>query len=251
MNQLLKTLGVLVLCLVLMGPDVALAHDTVSHPNKSYFLNEWYQTVQNGNYSAWMTLSTHRHYDDATHETWGKPLFDKAIPDWNAGSHTVLFQEYSSTDEAHDVHAFATSRSSIVHWSKTIYLDTAVSGAEMPFGKDKEPCLASNTDTCVTPNGDGKIWYDIVYIRKDNEIDGYYDESVASHEFGHSAQLAHDGIGNSTCGGTIPRTVMDYDCMNYSIVNSALLSQAWDVCGLNHKYPDPNYGQAKCDQLQY
>jgi len=39
----------------------------------------------------------------------------------------------------------------------------------------------------------------------------------------------------------VPVIVMDYDCrdMGYGV-------QAWDSCGVNHAYYDPNWGYSGC-----
>lgn len=70
-------------------------------------------------------------------------------------------------------------------------------------------------------------------------------QATITHELGHAIVLAHDGLGDGVCGGAIPRTVMDYDCLDPpgNILNTP---QGWDSCGINHAYNDPNWGFSGC-----
>lgn len=68
-------------------------------------------------------------------------------------------------------------------------------------------------------------------------------QATAAHELGHVVSLDHEPA-NAACGDASHyQTVMDYDCMDYGIINGPV---AWDVCGVNHAYYHSSYGYAGC-----
>jgi hypothetical protein len=83
-------------------------------------------------------------------------------------------------------------------------------------------------------------------------------QGTLSHEVGHIIQLAHESVNDDEsvlydCGvdntGTIPYSIMSYACIDPVAVGGLelYLIEPWDVCGVNHKYPDPAFPFTGCD----
>jgi len=217
------------------------------HAQKKLFPESWHYEVQNGNYDFWMTLSTSDVWllcdTPATCATKWKSPFDLSLADWNAQPDTV---DFDYTDDVRD-----TDFDLNVYIQDDAMGDPALLGIAPTYGQFGFPCFSP-----------GCVYSGEVYVG-DDAHDGPYGtpherQGTISHEVGHIIQLAHESVNGDEsvqydCGlddtGVIPYSIMSYNCIDPVAVGGLelYLVEPWDVCGVNHKYPDPTFGFAGCD----
>jgi hypothetical protein len=239
---------------VAASPPSVQGHRGDQHYEKQLFTPRWYQNVIGGNYVAWITLQTSDGYFEcdggavACRSKWGAPV-DQAIADWNAQPTTAYFQRQAGNSLWDDVSIHVVD---VIPWAQ------GAKGGARVREADHSVCLlyAFQPDEC----SEGRYWYAEIWVGDDAVTGAFsaasYRKALLLHELGHALGLRHEGVlelGQRPCyegvtGGEIPATIMQYDCIDpVTIGGEGLATVApWDVCGVNHAYPDPAFGNAGC-----
>jgi hypothetical protein len=231
------------------------------HPVKSLHVDKWYQRYEDTySWVQWMTLRGSVVYLSNFATTWQGPV-EAAIGSYNdqnapGGEHTVYLTNYTPS-VYDDVRTTVTNRI-WCHGDLGVCVDTQ-NYLGITYWYDEVLHQCSNNGDCDSLHSRPNTWW-YSFPTLDNDAHNSYPynsafqrQATAAHEFGHAIGIAHDGIGDSTCsdGPTIRKTVMDYDCLGYynqqhQWIETLNVPQAWDSCGINHKYYDPNWGYAGC-----
>jgi hypothetical protein len=166
---------------------------------------------------------------------WSAPTAD-AINQWDSTSTTLAFleQPYNGNSEIHVIvlsDPFSANGGWVEFYSGGVYCGD---DADCPGTTYSQANVVLN-DYRTSATSSGR-------------------NAMATHEFGHTASLAHDGLnpGNvrdNACGTSsgwrVPQTIMDYDCM-YPFVGGLVAPTVWDVCGVNHRYYTATWGWSGC-----
>lgn len=243
-----KVIGVsLVFVLAALFGGLALTNDALGdEPEKKLFPIRWYQEPD-GNYDQWMTLSTSAvHYVCGASEAdcasrWEAPT-EAAVDDWNSQETTVRLQMRSNQSQFNNLNIYV---------GDIIMLDPGILGLAVPYDENFDLCF-ENCD----------IRFGEVYAADLPHYGPYgtgnVRQATMTHEIGHQLGLMHESVDEEgysvyPCGedyqGAIPVSVMSYNCIDPEDVGGMGIVevQPWDVCGVNHAYPDPNIGMAGCE----
>lgn len=257
----------MVVLLAAMPSDTS-AHS--GHPQKSLFVDKWYQLLSDsGSYASWMTLTGHRHFSSSSIQSlWATPV-STAHDGYNlesnpGGTHTVLITNYVPAFW-HDVHTWATqdgcwtdldsNKDGVADISRC----TSAEGQVFLFDEAFHACPGGD---CDAQHSRPNTWWYAVVALNENALQAAHGSAtssqkdflrtgVASEELGHAIGLAHDGTSNGFCSSKLTstnpsdilRTIMDNDCQHLFVIK---IAQKWDSCGINHKYDDPKWGFAGC-----
>ena len=219
------------------------------HPQKKLFPEERWHYQPDGDYGAWMNLSTSDVWLNcdgsaaACGAKWDGP-FTSSMADWNGQPTTVRFDYADGIQNT--------------EFDVDVYIEDEIPGGGgglLGFAPTYDINGVLCSSSCVVYSG-------IVYIG-DDPHSGYYGTAndrlaTISHEMGHIVQLAHESTNPGetqvyACGtddtGPIPHSVMAYECIDPVAIGGLGESfvQPWDVCGVNHAYNDPALGFTGCD----
>jgi hypothetical protein len=241
-----------VLAVALLGSaDAANAHP--GHPVKSLHIDKWYQRYEDTyNYVEWMTLRGSAIYLSNFATNWQTPV-NNARASYNSsgnagGQHTVYIANYAPS-ELDDVRVTVTNSSWCFPEFFICVHTLGNLGLTWLYDEALHECVG-NGDCDAQHSRPNTWWYAFPTLDNDaHEVAPYNTsfqrQATAAHEYGHAIGIAHDGLGDGSCINTplVRQSVMDFDCLNLNILNGP---QAWDSCGINHKYYDPNWGYAGC-----
>ncbi|MEX0684331.1 MAG: hypothetical protein WD904_12570 [Dehalococcoidia bacterium] len=219
------------------------------HPQKKLFPERWHYQVQNGDYAAWMTLSTSDVWLECDNNenqcgTKWKTPFDDAFADWNSQPDTVTFAITNGVQNE--------------FFDLNVYVEDEALGDPTLLGI--APTFDENDFPCFDPSCE--VAYGLIIIGDDAHNGPYAGpldrRATLGHEAGHIIQLAHESTNEDEtqlyeCGmddtGPIPHSIMSYDCIDPVAVDGAgeFFVQPWDVCGINHAYYDPAFDFTGCD----
>lgn len=225
------------------------ASANAGHAQKKTFPSRWWQQLSGGDYGTWMTLSMSEHlnvyectFPVSCESEWLTPS-NQALSDWNGQQTTVDLQVYSGDSIDRDINIFVVD---------LVLGDPFILGLAQGFDFNYDLC--SLNSNCTIFYG----WVDVSWAAHS----GSYDSNNArratmAHELGHLLSLRHESTNSDEsvhyeCGidntGSIPLSIMSYDCSDPQSVGGSGLYQVqpWDACGVNHSYPDPNFGYSGC-----
>jgi hypothetical protein len=257
-------LGLALLSLVAVfaaGNDSADAHSTV-HPQKKLFTGRWYKSSVDltasppwfgvPNEGAQPAYPCDGGFDTASCVSkWLGPAYS-SLGDWNSQPSTARFNVQGYRNH---------------NWDNNVYIVDNIPGASpglLGFASFHD----QNGQACLPQAAPG-VPYCPVYRYGDAVIidDNHFGvfgtaqsrQATITHELGHVLTLRHESVNADEsvryeCGqdntGPIPVSVMSYDCAfppgpPYHGAG-IYTAQPWDVCGVNHAYPDPNYEWEGC-----
>jgi len=216
------------------------------HPQKKLFGARWYQTQMDLSTSQLgagelMLCDTY----PSCLSKWGPPVTG-AIQDWNFQNDTVRFQVQPGFNFNFDINA--------VFWDTVFDSgDPNILGIALIYDSTGDWC-GDTPDTCIIRWGEAHMGDDGHSGPFGNQSSRH---ATIVHELGHLISLRHESVNANEsvryeCGfdntGVIPVSIMSYDCINPVAVGGAglVFVQAWDVCGVNHAYPDGAYGFSGC-----
>jgi hypothetical protein len=226
----------------MMGADAHLGHQ-----QKKLFGFRWYQAAMDlttSQLSSASVILCDGNYSSCQSK-WGSPI-QGGVNDWNAQPDTARFVVQGNYNLNYDVNIFV---------SDTVLDlgDPNILGLALIYDAGSNICN-DQPDTCVVRYGEAHIG--------DDGHSGSYGtansrQGTIAHELGHLLSLRHESVNAGEtvlyeCGfddtGAIPVSVMSYDCIDPPAVGgSGIVNvQPWDVCGVNHAYPDGVYGFAGC-----
>jgi hypothetical protein len=173
---------------------------------------------------------------------WQAPAFSSLV-DWNNQPDTARFVVQGNRDLFHDINIYAVDQ----------IIQPGVLGLAVHYDSSVNQC---NPDACTYRYGDA-------FVADDGHAGSYgtfqVKQATVTHELGHLLSLRHESTNESgqppfplyECGqdntGPIPVSIMAYDCINPPPSGSGIYTvQPWDVCGVNHAYPDAAYGTEGC-----
>jgi hypothetical protein len=234
-----------IVTIAVAGTLTTFAHDK-DGPHKKLFGFRWYQSVQGGNYDAWMTLSTSQVWLECDGGAascggkWNVP-FSSSLSDWNGQPSTVHYDLAPDQSPEYDINVVILDELPV----------PGLLGVSFPLDVNGEVC---DFDSCT-------VWYNDILIADDMHS-GDYGTSASRratllHELGHGISLRHESVNGDesvhyACGedntGPIPHSLMAYDCIDPVAVGGQGEGYIhdWDVCGVNHAYHDPTIGYASC-----
>lgn len=242
----------------LATPTIARSHNGTFHYMNAVNSTRAYQNVVGGNYTAWMSLSTSQGLytcdgDTAVCTAKWQPGITQALSAWNITPTTVFFQHMPDNSFFYDVN---------------IRVEDVIPGHETSIGtvllydQSYTLCNPAPSSELECPGG---RWYYAWVILGDDESTGPFGTTAAKkaavgHELGHVLALKHESVGN-VCGMdtwrdpiydafTVPQSIMSYHCIAPTAIGGIGLTDptAWDVCGVNHTYPDPSYTHGRCNE---
>jgi len=249
-NALLATGVVTALGGTLVGALNARAHNGVNHYLKNIFSTRSYQDLVNNNYVAWQTYATSNGFfncDGSEQVCKGKwdSVIGSALGSWNDTNTTVFFQRQTDNSGWYD---FSLNIRDVVNG------DPELLGLFQWYDTNQAQC----TPECAT----GKWWTTYIYIGDDAHNGAYGTDAERKgtlvHELGHGLSLQHElptnpnvACGTNGANTPLPRSVENYNCIDPTTLGGFGINvpQPWDVCGVNHVYPDPAYGQSGCEQV--
>ena len=252
----LATALVALTAVLAIGNYDADAHSTV-HPQKKLFNGRWYKPAVDLTASPpWFGVPG---YPDAQCDggtdtsscvsKWQGPAYS-AYGDWNNQPSTARFFVQPYRDH---------------NWDNNIYVvdsfgPPGLLGLAAFYdnnGADCSPHAYPGANYCAVYR-----WSDAIIV--DDNHTGVFAPAVNRtttiiHELGHVLTLRHESVNTNEsvryeCGqddtGPIPHSVMSYDCIfppgSPYFGNGEYYVQDWDVCGVNHAYPDPVYEWEDC-----
>ena len=241
--------AIAVLCgmlLVHAAADAPGGEAHTGHPQKKLFTGRWYQQP-GGNYGAWMTLTTSQPYmacdgnAASCADKWFGPSM-AALSDWNSQPTTVRFDIRADQNQAYDVQVYV---------GDVILGNTRIGGLAQHLDAAGNWC---DPNACTYRYGNALL--------ADDAHGGPYGtpdqrRTTVLHELGHLLSLRHESVNADesvryACGqdntGPIPHSVMAYNCIDPPAVGGAgeYYIHDWDVCGVNHAYPDPGVEWEGC-----
>jgi hypothetical protein len=232
----------------LMGVD---AHP--GHVQKTLFTGRWYN-------ASTMDLSTSQINNanlllcdgnfNLCSPKWAGPITG-AVNQWNAQQDTADFVVQPDYNLNYDINIWVIDNISAVQpgiLGMAFFYNST--GAEC----DPDACGATNT-----------YYYGDAVMGDDWHFGDYGGatarQTTVLHELGHLLSLCHESVTGSCqssegahlqCGtddsGPVPTSVMAYDCIQPPSVGGSGVTtiQPFDVCGVNHAYPDATFGFAGC-----
>jgi hypothetical protein len=241
--------GLIAALLVAVGLAVlgGQAESHSGHPQKKLFPERWHYQPD-GDYDAWMTLSTSDVWLDCDGSPgvcgakWFDP-FDATMADWNSQPMTARF---AYTESVRDM-----------NFDVNVIVDDEVPGGPGLLGF--APTYDENGDFCFSACD---VYSGIVWVGDDAHSGVYgtaHDrQATLAHELGHIITLRHESVNSSEtvlydCGfddtGVIPYSIMAYDCIDPVVIGGEglYLVEPWDACGVNHAYFDPAFQYSGCD----
>jgi len=235
------------------------AHTTV-HPQKKLFTGRWYKpSVDLTASPPWFGVPG---FADAQCDggvntaqcvsEWQGPAYG-AYTDWNNQNSTARFHVQVYQDHNNDNNVYIIDNDP--------FAPPGLLGIALFYDHNAQECVpftGSSTPYCSVYR-----WADALIIDDNHTSVFGTAESrrvTITHELGHVLSLRHESVNANeslryACGqddtGAIPHSVMSYDCITppgyppdpgfgeYNV-------QPWDVCGVNHAYPDPVYEWEEC-----
>jgi hypothetical protein len=231
-----------------IGAPTTEAHPTI-HPQKKLFTHRWYKQFSG------MALTTSPPWFGAPGapcdggintascvSKWSGPTWG-GLADWNSQPMKPRFVVQPNQNQNYDVNIYVLD---------LLFGDPNILGVGLPLDASKNFCDPS---VCAT------IRYGEVGLA-DDPHSGIYGTSnirlgTTIHELGHLLNLRHESVNADEsvryqCGidntGVIPHSVMSYDCIDPPAVGGwgEAYVHDWDVCGVNHAYPDAAYEWEGC-----
>ncbi len=231
-------------------------HNPAEEPEKRLFGERWYHSPNGTPYVELSTSSVRNGCDGdpvACGAKWNGPV-SGGIIDWNLQETTVLFDPQGDQSHFYDVNIQILDRlcdadPSLQPAPPDDFSCTDL-GVQAPYDSNYDYCTAA----CTT-------YYAWVFI-SDDEHTGPFGvpdqrQGTAAHELGHALNLKHESSG-LPCGTgpgaiDIPHSVEAYNCIDPPaelIAGNPGQDEGyvhdWDVCGVNHAYPDTTIGTAGC-----
>jgi hypothetical protein len=243
-QPVLALMVILTLAIVIMGGLVgADAHP--GHTQKKLFNARWYQTQLDltTSFNDASVLTCDGNYPTCA-ARWN-PAIGASLGDWNAQPDTAEFIADGVFDLNEDV---------VIRVMDVVLSEPDILGIALTWDAGGTFCPLT---TCGTFRW-GEVWVG------DDGHSGPFGTASArqatiSHELGHLLSLRHESVNvdesqRYECGfddtGPIPLSIMSYDCINppvFPYYGSGIFNvQPFDVCGVNHAYPDGTYGFAGC-----
>jgi hypothetical protein len=234
--------------LVLSGGDAG-AHP--GHPQKALFNGRWYQPTV-------MNLSTSKIDSAQLFQFCATPgcmaawtgTIQASLNDWNAQPDTADFVVQGNYDINYDINTWVLDNATM-----TSFIGPGILGIAVPYDSNGDFC---DPNTCT-------FWYGDAMVNHDLHAGAYgtaqSKQATMTHELGHLLSLCHESVQGDChssegavleCGtddsGTVPFSIMSYDCIDPPAVGGSgiYLVQPFDVCGVNHAYPDGAFGFAGC-----
>lgn len=211
-----------------------------THPYQ-YYPDKWYQLYSDsGSYSTWMTLTYDVHYDCSGCSGRWSTAISNAVSAWNSTDTTIYYSNAGAHNASHDVHIRIISDSQNLWGGKDVVYDENYDWCTGAPDGHNCPSSQSRPDTW---------WYEYAY-GNDYTMGGETTnekKAVIIHELGHGLSFDHTDAGqipfpDGFCFGSF-QSLMDYDCL-YGGAHT-LYAQS-DVCGVNHRFYDPNWGYSGC-----
>lgn len=225
-------------------------HNPAQEPEKGLFDERWYHSVGATPYVELSTSPVRNDCDGdpvACGAKWNAPVAGGII-DWNLQDTTVFFDVQGSQSDLNDVNIqvlddLCDADDSIEPPGN----DCTSLGVQAPYDSNYDYCTNAG---CVT-------YYAWVFINDDQHVGQFgvddQRQGTAAHELGHALNLTHESsglaCGEGPGGIDVPHSVMAYNCIDPPTNNGGLNEgyvHDWDVCGVNHAYPDDTIGNAGC-----
>lgn len=196
----------------------------------------WYQVVNPLTVSYWNDCGNPAGSVDCR-PRWATP-YSQSLTDWNSRPTRIRMSHVGDGVPTADVLVVSTD---------LILGNPSLLGLARAYKADGFSC-PSSPQLCTVRWGDAVVAdpahvgpYGTTYDRR----------ATVSHEVGHLLSLAHESVGyqcGSDATGTIPHSVMAYDCVDPVSVGGEGENwvQDFDVCGVNQKYASATYGDAGC-----
>jgi hypothetical protein len=213
------------------------------HPHKKLFNARWYQSQLDltTSYNDPKALMCDGSYTTCANK-WNSAI-GASLADWNSQPDTARFIADGFFDENEDV---------VIRVFDKVFDDPNILGIALTWDASGNFCPLHSCGTFRW----GEAW-----IGDDGHVGAYGTtqarQVTITHELGHLLSLRHESVNGDEsqlyeCGfdntGPIPPSVMSYDCINPTVVGgSGIINvQDWDVCGVNHAYPDPVFEWESC-----
>jgi len=219
--------------------------------------------------TSWMTLSFHRNVPTGLQSAWNSAI-DNAKGAWNSTPNTVFLSEdpVGITYPNQDVILNATQDGcwNIPELGRSSCVPSGVAGLTYWLKLDHGWACPSGTITCANDRVPDVWWWSIIGTREQSITDATSDvgirallrQATVAHEAGHALYLRHEyspadpEVSDGICSASPTRpSIMDGDCIVRRVggvlqVPTYVSPQAWDSCGINHAYYDPNWGYSGC-----
>ena len=238
--------------LVLSGGDAG-AHP--GHTQKILFNGRWYDPTV-------MNLSTSKIDSTELFQFCSTPgcmaawpgTIQNSINDWNAQPDTADFVLQGNYDLNYDINTWVFDNNNM-----TTFFGPGILGIALPYDINGDFC---DPNACTFYYGDAIVNHDL-HMGADYGT-AQSKQATMTHELGHLLSLCHESVQGDchTAEGTvyecgfdgpnstlpIPFSIMSYDCIDPPGVGGSgmYLVQPFDVCGVNHAYPDGAFGFAGC-----
>ena len=239
--SLVTVAGVLLIAVSLVAGGDAAAHS--GHTQKKLFSGRWFDpgvNLRTSQLNNPNTLVCDNDNFSSCSPKWIGPI-QNAVNDWNGQPDTADFVVQGDFNINYDINIVVVDE----------IIQPGILGLAQFYNSSGNSC---NPNLCT-------YYYGEAYMADDGHTGAYgttqSKQATVVHELGHLLSLRHESVNADEsvlyqCGqddtGAIPLSIMSYDCVDPpSVGGSGLFTvQPFDVCGVNHAYPDAAFGFQGC-----